>query len=238
MRGAARATLLLNVVVQGCSLLGLASNHSCYYGSKLENEFVEALFIFSFGSAPDETSFAVGLFIICHWALHNLTASDFGGAAEIIATDLSQYRLEMAEQMGATVAIDAGHDDVLQRVREITGGVGPRLVFEASGNSSALVQGFEMVAKRGKLVLVAGHANTPALNFTKNVHLKEADFEGIYGREIWDTWNRSAELVRRRMIDVRPLITHRFPLEKMDEAIAVAKRAEAGKSSSCRDRSL
>jgi threonine 3-dehydrogenase len=163
----------------------------------------------------------IGLFII--------SLLRISGAAEIIATDVSPYRLDLARRVGATITVNAAREEVLRVVKDATRGIGPNIVFEASGNSSALVQAFEMVAKRGKLMLVAGHASTPALNFTQNVHLKEASLEGIYGREIWATWDRATELLRRRMIDIKPIITHRFPLERMDDAIATAKKAEAGK---------
>jgi threonine 3-dehydrogenase len=163
----------------------------------------------------------IGLFIISLLRL--------GGATEIIASDVSPYRLELARAMGATVTVNPMRDDLRGKVDEVTSRVGSNLVFEASGNSRALVQAFEIVAKRGRLVIVAGHPSTPPLNLTENLHLKEASVKGIYGREIWATWSRATELLKHRAVDLKPIVTHRFPLERIDEAISTAKRAEAGK---------
>jgi threonine 3-dehydrogenase len=163
----------------------------------------------------------IGLFIISLLRL--------GGATEIIASDVSQYRLDIARSVGATVTVNPLKEDLLGTVDETTSRVGANAVFEASGNSQALVQAFDVIAKRGRMIVVAGHANTPPLNLTKNLHLKEASVKGIYGREIWATWNRAADLLKRKRVDLRPIVTHRFPLEKIDEAIGAAKKAEAGK---------
>jgi threonine 3-dehydrogenase len=163
----------------------------------------------------------IGLYIISLLRL--------GGAAEIIATDVSPYRLELARKMGATTTINPMTEDVLRTVEEVTGKVGSDIVFEASGNSGALIQAFDIIAKRGRLVVVAGHPSTPPLNLTKNLHLKEVSVRGIYGREIWATWNRASTLLKHKKVDLHPIVTHHFPLEKIDEAIATAKKAEAGK---------
>lgn len=163
----------------------------------------------------------IGLFIIA--------LLKHAGATEIIASDPSEYRLDLARKMGATMAVNPTQDDLAKVARELTDNVGPQVVFEASGNSKALAQAFDIIAKRGRLVLVAGHPSTPPLNFTKDVHLKETTVTGIYGREIWNTWDRAVELVKHRAIDLKPAMTHRFPLDKIDDAIGTAKRAESGK---------
>jgi threonine 3-dehydrogenase len=163
----------------------------------------------------------IGLFII---ALLRL-----GGATEIIASDVSPYRLQLARTMGATTIVNPKTEDLQSMVDRVTRKRGSEIVFEASGNPQALVQAFEIVAKRGRLIVVAGHPNTPPLNLTKNLHLKETTVKGIYGREIWGTWNRAASLLSSGKLELGPIVTHHFPLDRMDDAIATAKRAEAGK---------
>jgi len=163
----------------------------------------------------------IGLYII---ALLRL-----GGASEIIASDVSNYRLGLARTMGATVTLNPRTDDLEKTVADVTNKAGSDIVFEASANSQALIQAFDVVGKRGRLIIVAGHSNTPPLNLTKNLHLKETTIKGIYGREIWGTWNRASTILRHKSVDLSPTVTHHFPLEKIDDAIATAKKAEAGK---------
>ena len=151
------------------------------------------------------------------------------GATQIVATDVVDYRLDLARQMGATTTLNPGNTDVAEQVKQITGGMGVDNVFEASGNSQALETSLEILRKRGTLVVVGVHAKTPSLNLLENVIFKEASIVGTFGREIWGTWHRTAALLKSEKIDVKPILTHRFSLDEMDDAFQAAKSGESGK---------
>lgn len=151
------------------------------------------------------------------------------GATQIIATDVSDYRLDLARQIGATTTLNPKNTDVVQVIKEITGGVGVKIVLETSANFQALEQALEIMGKRGKMVLVGAHTKTPSLNLAKNLLFKEASIVGIFGREIWGTWHCATNLLKSRKIDITPILTHRFSLNEIDKAFSLAKSGEAGK---------
>ena len=161
--------------------------------------------------------------------LFTIALARLEGAAEIIATDVSDYRLDLARRMGATRTLNPGRDDVVQAAQETTHGTGADVVVETSASPQALTQAFDLLAKRGTLALIAAHPRTPPLNFLQALTLKEASVVGVYGRSIWESWQRSVELLTSGAIDLRPLLTHRFPLGEIGKAFAVSKTGEAGK---------
>ncbi|MHB9090025.1 MAG: zinc-binding dehydrogenase, partial [Chloroflexota bacterium] len=151
------------------------------------------------------------------------------GAAEVVATNRSEFRLELAREMGAGVCLNPTRDDVVARVRDLTGGVGADIVLESSGNPEALRQGLRMLRKGGTMLLI-GLPSTPVeIDFTNEVILKEATVKGFHGREMYRTWERVMPMVVRGAIPTAPVITHRLPLDGFAEGFAAAAERRAGK---------
>ena len=143
------------------------------------------------------------------------------GAGRIIATDLSDTRLQMAKRMGATETISAAGpvEDRVQQVMDLTHGAGAEIVFECAGVPPAFSEGLELVARGGKLVEV-GHFTDPG-DVAISPHLicrKDLDILGVwaYPQIEFDT-----ALAALAQIDVplEELISHRLPLEKVEDAI-------------------
>ena len=68
-----------------------------------------------------------------------------------------------------------------------------------------------------------------SLELTDNVIFKEARLYGVTGRELFRTWHQMTTLLATGMVDVRPVITHRFPLEKFEDAFEAVASGRAGK---------
>ena len=76
------------------------------------------------------------------------------GAAMVFATEINPHRRELAKQMGADVALDPTQSDVVEQLREATGGAGVDVLLEMSGNPAAIHQGFQMLRQGGRASLL------------------------------------------------------------------------------------
>ncbi len=151
------------------------------------------------------------------------------GAAEVVATNRSEPRLDLAAAMGATVCLNPLHEDVVQVVRNRTDGLGADIVMESSGNPEALQQGLQMLRKGGTLLLIGLPSRPAEVDVATQVILREVTIRGFHGREMYRTWERVLPLVQRGAIPTAPVITHRLPLADYEEGFAAVIERRAGK---------
>ena len=151
------------------------------------------------------------------------------GASLVIASDFNARRLELACAMGAHVTLNPGKDDVLARIRELTGGDGVDLVCEMSGHPSGHATAFAAARLGGQVNLLGTPSKTTEVDFARDVIFKGLTLYGVTGRKMYETWHEMRRFLHAGQLDPRPVITHRFPLEEIAEAIQVIKDGEAGK---------
>jgi threonine 3-dehydrogenase len=151
------------------------------------------------------------------------------GASVVVASDFSAGRRELAKKMGADVTLDPATDDVVARVRELSGTNGVDLVCEMSGHPAGHAQAFEAVRLGGRINFLGTPAKSTDVNFAKSIIFKGLTLYGVTGRKMYDTWEQMFALLRGGKLDPRPVVTHRFPLEGMAEAIELIKNGKAGK---------
>lgn len=151
------------------------------------------------------------------------------GASLVIATDPESYRLELARTMGADLTIDASEPGALDRIMEATGGDGVEVVLEMSGAPRALDQGLEAVTRGGSIRLLGIFNRPVSLDLSELVIMKGLRLHGIYGRRIYDTWERTQALLRSGGLDVSPIITHRLAFGEWPQAFALLESRHAGK---------
>jgi threonine 3-dehydrogenase len=151
------------------------------------------------------------------------------GASLVIASDFNPMRLELARAMGAQVTLNPATDDVLGRVRELTGGDGVDLVCEMSGHPTGHAQAFAAARLGGRVNLLGTPNRTTEVDFARDVIFKGLTLYGVTGRKMYETWHQMRRFLRAGQLDPRPVITHRFPLECIAEAIQVIKDGQAGK---------
>jgi threonine dehydrogenase-like Zn-dependent dehydrogenase len=136
---------------------------------------------------------------------------------KVIAVDLQDYRLELAEKYGATVCINAQKEDAVKRVMEITGR-GSDVVVEAAGTTRAVEQTPFMVRKAGKVALVG--------EFKGYLNLEDADEVLFFTSYISPVeYPVAVELIAEKIVDVKGLITHRFRLADFEKALQTADNA-------------
>ena len=151
------------------------------------------------------------------------------GASLVIASDLNPKRLELARAMGAQITLNPTHDDVLARVRELTGGEGVDLVCEMSGHPSGHAQALAAARMGGRVNLLGTPSRTTEVDFARDIIFKGLTLYGVTGRKMYQTWHQMLRFLRAGQVDPRPVITHRFPLEQIADAIQVIKDGQAGK---------
>ncbi len=151
------------------------------------------------------------------------------GASLVVASDFNDKRLGIAKQMGAHVTLNPGRDDVLGRIRELTQGDGVDLVCEMSGHPAGHAQAFAAARLGGRVNLLGTPSKTTEVDFARDIIFKGLTLYGVTGRKMYDTWHVMQRFLRGGQVDPRPVVTHRFPLEGIGDAIQVIKDGQAGK---------
>jgi L-iditol 2-dehydrogenase len=146
------------------------------------------------------------------------------GASHILATDLLPHRVEAAKGCGAQHAYLAQAGLELGEIRAATGGRGVDVAFEAAGEQQAVDAAFAAVVPGGKVIL-AGIPSEDRTSFTASVARRKGLTIKLV-RRMKHTYPRAIELVSKGLVDVRSLVTYRFPLAEAREAFRLAERRE------------
>jgi L-iditol 2-dehydrogenase len=125
----------------------------------------------------DQSVAIFGLGIVGQLALQLARIS---GASPLIAIDLVETRLELARQSGATHVINAGREDVVARVKEITQGAGAEAVFHCAQAASILQTAMECAADRGSVILTGSPSGTATIRLKEELLRKELHLTGTY----------------------------------------------------------
>jgi L-iditol 2-dehydrogenase len=153
--------------------------------------------------------------------LHVLLARHLG-ARQILAADLVASRCERAAQLGADVIIDAAQGDLVEQVREQTGGEGAEVVIVGPATVGAIEQGLACAARGGTVVQFMGTEPGEMLQLpTFDFYFKELRLVPSYSCGPVET-RRALELIAAGVVGARHVVTHRFPLDEAAEAYRVA----------------
>jgi threonine 3-dehydrogenase len=151
------------------------------------------------------------------------------GAAKVFAIEPNAGRLALAATMGAEVLLDSSKDDVLAEVKVATGGNGVDVLLEMSGHPQAIAMGFKLLRMGGRASLLGIPSKAVQMDLADGVIFKGATVHGINGRKMYETWYQAEALLRGGKIDLSPVITHRLPLQRFDEAMKLLESGEASK---------
>ena len=152
------------------------------------------------------------------------------GAERVIAVDRIDYRLQLAERMGAHALVRADSAPIDGDVLAAAGG-DIDCALEMSGSATAVASATRLVRPGGWIALL-GIGDTPdVIDLSNDVVMKGLALFGVVGRKLPITWERTTAYVRDGVIDVAALITHSFLLQDIDAAIALMKSGLCGKVS-------
>jgi threonine dehydrogenase-like Zn-dependent dehydrogenase len=140
------------------------------------------------------------------------------GARRLIAIEPLPARRAVARQMGATHVLDPAEVDLPEAVGALTGGVGADLVVEAVGEPETLVMGIELL-RRGGALLAFGmpHQERYDLPFGR-LFFNEGQIITSVGPNVPVDFPIAVDMIAQGRLDVTPLITHRFPFHRAQEA--------------------
>jgi S-(hydroxymethyl)glutathione dehydrogenase/alcohol dehydrogenase len=164
-----------------------------------------------------------------------LAASTLRKAGRVIAVDVSARKLEQARAAGATDLIDASSEDPVAKILALTGGRGTDYAIETAGRRETMEAAHRSVRGAGGLCVIAGN-----LPFGEKIAIDPMDL--IKGKRIVGTWGGETDLDRdipryagwyadgtlRGKLDA--MVTHRFPLERVNEAFDALEAGEVGRA--------
>jgi len=145
------------------------------------------------------------------------------------STKAALIPMVIKDKVAAAVYVDATRDDVVRSVLAETGGEGADVVCEMSGVPSALHQAFAAVRLGGRVQLLGIPDGQVPVDVANEIIFKGITVYGVIGRKMYETWNQMRRYLSAGLVDPRPVITHQFPLAKIDEAIAAIRSGDAGK---------
>ena len=151
----------------------------------------------------------------------------FVGARHVVITDINDYRLELARRMGATLALNAERDSLQQAMAQLGMTEGFDVGMEMSGQPSALNDMLSVMHNGGRLALLGIPPKDTAIHW-QDVIFKGLFIKGIYGREMFETWYKMANMLQSGL-PIQPIITHRFPVDAYQDAFAVMRSGQSGK---------
>jgi L-iditol 2-dehydrogenase len=228
-----------------------------YLGSRSDGGFAEYVVAPAQNCTllPENLSFAAGaLTEPCAVALHAIrraevrlgdTVAVFGAGpigivigllcrmagARVVMLDVDERKLAAAREFGLDEGLDARNEPV-QRLRDLTGGRGVRVAFEAAGAPPAFRDAAAALAKRGTLALVG--------NMRGEVAMSQEQYSSLLRRELrivgsWnsiprglaqDDWGAALELMASGRLPAERLVSHRFPLDQIAEALALMRSGQ------------
>jgi L-iditol 2-dehydrogenase len=171
------------------------------------------------GAAPHDRVVIFGAGPIGLFAMLACKAS----GAPVSVIEPQPYRRQMARDLGADVVIDPTAGDVVEQVLDHTGGRGATLVLECSGSDGALGATIDVVAKKGRIVLIGQSAGRKIPIEIGQTIFQGATIVGSSGSPYF--FPKTLTFMARRLVDLTPVITHRFPLSDVLKAFELGKKA-------------
>ena len=156
--------------------------------------------------------------------------ASISGAKQVFVIDINEYRLKLATKMGDNIiTLNSKKDEVVNIINKETDGLGADVVIELSGSVQGTKMGFNVLAKRGRISLIGLHSQEVPLDLVNNVIYKEATVYGITGREMFNTWYQTENLIKSGKLNIKEVLTHEFSLDEVEKAILLVKEGNCGK---------
>jgi L-iditol 2-dehydrogenase len=149
------------------------------------------------------------------------------GAKQIIVSQTSAIRRDAALAAGADMVINPKEENIVERVRTITGGLGADVVICAIGKPELANDAVRMVRPRGRVNLFAGFSKDVQAELDVNaIHYNELTLTGAFGLTRAQ-FKSALDLITTNQIEVESLLTHRFALADIQHALTTAEKGSA-----------
>lgn len=149
------------------------------------------------------------------------------GARFVVVTDVNPYRLDLARKMGASLALDVRTQALADAQKQLGMKEGFDVGLEMSGNGAAFRDMLANMCHGGKIALLGIPDKELAIDWN-TVIFNMLTIKGIYGREMYETWYKMTVMLHSGL-DIRPIITHRFPYPEFQKGFDVMLSGNCGK---------
>ena len=149
------------------------------------------------------------------------------GARYVVITDVNPYRLDLARKLGVTLAVDPREKGLRAVQAELGMQEGFDVGLEMSGNAQAFRDLLASMAHGGKIALLGIPEGEMAIDWN-SVIFSMLTIKGIYGREMYETWYKMTVMLQSGL-DIKPVITHRFPCTDFQQGFDVMLSGQSGK---------
>jgi len=149
------------------------------------------------------------------------------GARYVVITDLNPYRLELAQKMGVTRAVNISKENLNDVMKELDMKEGFDVGLEMSGSIKAFESMLSVMCHGGKIALLGILPASAAINW-EIVVFNGLTLKGIYGREMFETWYKMTSMIQTGL-DISSIITHRFNYTEFVEAFKLMASGNSGK---------
>lgn len=149
------------------------------------------------------------------------------GARYVVVTDVNPYRLDLAKRMGATLVLDVRQQRVADAQHQLGMKEGFDVGLEMSGNPAAFREMLDNMCHGGRIAMLGIPEREMSIDWN-TVVFNMLTIKGIYGREMYETWYKMTVMIESGL-NIRPVITHRFPCHEFEAAFATMMSGQSGK---------
>ena len=149
------------------------------------------------------------------------------GGRHVVITDVNPYRLELAQQVGVTRAVDVRSTNLAQVQRELGMTEGFDVGLEMSGNHNGFQDMLASMCHGGKIAMLGIPEQELAIDWN-TVVFNMLTIKGIYGREMYETWYKMTVLLQSGL-NIHPVITHRLHFSEFEKGFEVMLSGKSGK---------
>ncbi len=151
----------------------------------------------------------------------------FVGARHIVVTDVNDFRLALAQKMGASRTVNVQRESLDDAMRGLAMQEGFDVGLEMSGSPAAFREMLRTMHHGGSIAILGIPSEEAAIDWNQ-VIFKGLTLKGIYGREMFETWYKMASLLQSGL-ELRPVITHHFAAQEYEQAFQTTASGRSGK---------
>ena len=151
----------------------------------------------------------------------------YAGARHVVVTDINDYRLGLATDMGATRALNVTRESIDDTMKELGMEEGFDVGMEMSGNPTAFQDMLRTMHHGGKIALLGIPPEEMSIDWNQ-VIFKGLIIKGVYGREMFETWYKMSSMLQSGL-NIDPIITHHFDIDDFQPAFELMESGQSGK---------
>jgi len=149
------------------------------------------------------------------------------GARNVVITDVNDYRLSLAKELGATRTVNVSKESLSDVMQDLGMTEGFDVGLEMSGNGQAFSSMLEVLNHGGNIAMLGIPSKDTVIDWNQ-VIFKGLNIKGIYGREMFETWYKMVAMLQSGL-DISPIITHHYDINDFQAGFDAMASGKSGK---------